>query len=461
MIFIDRCTILISPVSKFFQIDHYRNRFFNKRNGSIYKIMLEIKLLILLEIVAIALLSLRRNSDLFSPTKIYLLFSTFFYSAIFINDVLIETLICYFFLIQMIAICLFIEKKCNKSAIVLTNINFNRLYKIIWIGSLPGIATMIYFLFEAGGLQQYLLSLALRVETWKGQGYFVVFMNTIATLNLMYFACIIKDNNNNLSKKIFYSLHFILFLFVGLLTASRSYVAVSLLGMCVMWTYLVRPPKVWYVLLLAGFLIIFASIVGAVRNNNYGGEFAEGLLDDDFGKSKFENAQMAYGIMPLEIIFSSLEEVRLNGLSYLTIFTNFIPRSVWPEKPDTGGIIFTKLYTEDQTGLSYIATGAITEGILNFGKPVGAIVGIIINFFVLLFGCNFYNHIICSSRARKFTSPFFIVANFYIILACARFSYGEFTDIFQSLMLFNLMPLGLVSFALRFKLVYGDELSNS
>ena len=416
--------------------------------------MLVLKGLLLTETVIIALLAWLKNRDPFSPVKIYLMFSTFFFAAIYYQDVRWETLVCYALLVQSIAFSLFFERKVGKTSVIVATINFRRLYTTIWLLSLPGMATMIYFVYEAGGLLQYLLSLAYRVQTWKGQGYFVILLNTLPTLNLIYFAGIIQDQQRKSSSVILYVLHFVILLMVGLLTASRSYIGVSLFGMCVIWTYLVRIPKYRYILMLAGFLVAFASVMGTIRNDNYGGEAGEGFLEKQAEGGRLENAQMGYGVSPLEIVFKSPEKVFLGGLSYLSLFTNLIPRVVWPGKPDTGGVIFTRAYTDDQSGFSYLATGAITEAILNFGTFFGIAFGVFANLFVFLCGCVFYNRVISKySRPGLRANAFGIVAYFYVILTFARFSYGEFTDIFQSLIFFNLVPLGLVNLGLRFKLL--------
>ena len=63
------------------------------------------------------------------------------------------------------------------------------------------------------------------------------------------------------------------------------------------------------------------------------------------------------------------------GLTYLTVFTNIIPRAMWPGKPDTGGVILTKEYKGEFGGTSHTSTGIIPEAIMNFGVPLGIIVG--------------------------------------------------------------------------------------
>lgn len=71
-----------------------------------------------------------------------------------------------------------------------------------------------------------------------------------------------------------------------------------------------------------------------------------------------------------------------HGKTYLTVFTNFIPRYIYPDKPDTGGISFTKIYTGNKyRGLSNLATDSITEGIVNFGLVMGEASGLFLHYY--------------------------------------------------------------------------------
>lgn len=89
---------------------------------------------------------------------------------------------------------------------------------------------------------------------------------------------------------------------------------------------------------------------------------------------------------------------------------------------------------------------------MNSGEPIGIVFGVALNFLFLLWGCALYSRIIIKSeKPGGAINLISIVAYFYIIMAFARFSYGEFTDIFQSLIFFNLLPLILIKVGLRFK----------
>lgn len=408
-----------------------------------------LKIFIFLETVLIILIAMKKNHDIFAPVKFYLLFSIFFYINIYFKDVEIETLICYFIVIQIIGICALLENKLP------WKININQgsslfYERVLWILTLPPLIIMYYYINDAGGVLEYLGILALRVQVWSGQGPLTMVINWMPTLNLVYFSYFILNKDKSFLKKLRYGLHFGLFVIIGLLTASRSYVGISILGMVVVWAYIKGLPKIQNIMLVAFLLVAFAGYMGAVRNN-YGEGMTFDSLANSLMKSNFENAQMSYGIDPLEVIFSAPEKPPLLGYTYLTLATNLIPRYFWPNKPDTGGIIFTKEYTDDQSGLSYYATGAITEAIMNFGKIAGLVFGIFEIFVFFIAGSLAYNKYYCvGSKNGRSLKILFVIGFYYTILSFSKISYGEFTDVFQALLVFNLLPLILIGFCLRF-----------
>lgn len=412
--------------------------------------MLYLKLFILTETLLIFGLSWVRNSDPFSPVKFYLVFSIFFYSAIYFQDVRLETLLCYFVLIQAIAVCVFLEKRLIRQVIFVGEKDAASINRMVWLLTVPPVVAMLYYVYDAGGFSQYLGVLARRVEAWKGQGAMTVLLNTLPVLNLVYFGSVVSTRKTNRKQLVLYGLHFMIFVTIGLLTASRSYIGISVLGMCVVWAYLVRVPRLWHLFLVSLILVLFAGFMGAVRNN-----YQEGMTVDSvrqmLGNAKFETAQMAYGVSPLEVIFESPERVHMWGGTYLTLITNMVPRAIWPEKPDTAGVIFTREYTPDQTGLSYFATGAVTEAIMNFGKTFGVLFGLIFNFQFFILGSILYNKHICGDgRSDRRVGLLFVVGFYYVVLSISKFSYGEFTDVFQTLVFFNLAPLALILGGLHF-----------
>ncbi len=393
--------------------------------------------------VLICAVSWWKNKDPFSPVKIYLVYSIFFYSGIYFSEVRVETIACYFFLLISIFISLFVEPECNDFRTHTLGINSLTLYRSVWILSIPGVFVKLLFIYEAGGIVDYINNLAFRVQEWSGRGHLVMWFYMLPTLNLVYFCALITDSKRNFRRIVFYVAHFIVFFSVGLITGSRSFIALTLLGMIFTYSYLVRRVKIKYIISLAFLLIALAGVIGGVRNQ-FGNITGSTSINDIDIISKFENSQIHYGTIPLEILFASPERPLLYGSTYLSLMTNFIPRNIFPDKPDTGGIAFTKIYTDDQWGgLSNLATGAITEASINFGIPTGIVVGIVTNLIFFLFGCFVYGRLSHSKIAQR-QPVISMVIYFYFILTAARYSFSEFTDIFQTFIFFMVLPCLLV-----------------
>ena len=203
--------------------------------------MIEMKLTLAVSTLLIALLAWVKNKDPFSPVKIYLSYSVFFYLGIYIDEVRWETLACYMALLISIGICLVFESPNSTSRRVILFPRHHRLRVTIWLLSVPGILIKGYLIYDAGGLFEYASNLAFRVRDWAGMGHLTVWFNILPALSLIYFCSIISDKKKNWRSVFGYGVHFIIFLAIGLLTGSRSYVAFTFLGMVMMYSYIVKP----------------------------------------------------------------------------------------------------------------------------------------------------------------------------------------------------------------------------
>ncbi|MEZ7911449.1 MAG: hypothetical protein QMB55_06450 [Propionivibrio sp.] len=408
--------------------------------------MLEAKLLLTMVVVVLAIASFLKNRDFFSPVKFYLLYSVFFYFGIFVDDVLEITLAVYVFLIGCIAIALVLEPRATSFGVVGRNHRWWK-YSAIWALSLPGIVTKVTFVVIAGGFIEYVNSLAYRVVDWQGKGYIVIWFYIIPALNLVYFCYLITDSGRSRLKMILYCFHFLLFVAIGVLTASRSYIAMTLVGMIVCYSYLSRRVRVLTLIAVAASVVLMVGFLGAVRNL-YGGLDSDSLYEAA-GNSELEVTHFRYGTIPLEIVFSQPDREPKLGVTYLSLLTNYIPRALYPEKLDTGGIVFTREYAGDQWGgLSNLATGTVTEAVVNFGKEFGVIVGLLLNLVFFLAGVFLYRNLLSRMRSDltgRGLSPEWMVGYYYTIIAFARLSFSEFTDVFQTLIFFCVLPIALVT----------------
>lgn len=407
--------------------------------------MIEIKLALATATLIIAAFAWIKNKDIFSPVKIYLSYTVFFYLGIYTDEVRWETLVCYAALLISVGICLIFEPRYTASRKNIYFPNHFRLRMTIWLLSVPGVLIKIYLIYDAGGISEYASSLVFRVRDWAGLGHLTIWFNMLPALSLVYFCSIIVDVKKSWKSIFGYGIHFVVFLMIGMLTGSRSYVAITFLGMIMMYSYLVRSVRLIWIAVAIVFLIIVVGLIGAARNN-FGND---DLLGSITSSEQFETMQIRYGIMPLEIVFEGSENPLLGGTTYLSLLTNFIPRTIYPDKFETGGIAFTRIYTRDQYGgLSNLATGAIAEGILNFGFSFGIFIGLFLNLIFLVTGCILYRTFFSENRKIPATI-FHLVIYFYIILGAARFSFAEFTDIIFSLFLYALLPYGLLKLILR------------
>ena len=77
------------------------------------------------------------------------------------------------------------------------------------------------------------------------------------------------------------------------------------------------------------------------------------------------------------------------GMTYLTAITNLVPRSIWPSKPDPGGVVFTRDYTNGMYDeFNQYSTGLFPEAIINFGMIGGFIFGSLL-LFILTIGSSY------------------------------------------------------------------------
>lgn len=411
--------------------------------------MSELKLLLGVVVLFICVIAVCRNNDLMSPAKFYLLYTVFFYGAIYFTEVSGPSLIVY--IVLLLSILLVVLTEPGGEPIKFKRVDVGRrVYISIWLLTLPGIAVKVYFIVQSGGVIGYLNLLGLRVQEWRGQGHLIMWFYMVPALNLLYFVYLIYDERRSKVRWLLYSLHFMIFLAIGVLTASRSFVAMTVVGMVVGYNYFVRRISLTAIVSIAMVVSIFVGVNGAVRNL-YGGIGAEGfkLSHISAGLQEMESTHFSYGLIPLEIIFNDSNELRelYVGSTYFSLFTNLIPRSIYPDKPRTGGIAFTQDYANDEWGgLSHLATGAVTEGVINFGYFFGVLFGLLLNLVLFVFGIFLYKTLKQNCKLANTNAPIYFVCYFYTVLSISRFSFAEFTDLWQSLLIFCVIPCCFVLF---------------
>ncbi len=132
------------------------------------------------------------------------------------------------------------------------------------------------------------------------------------------------------------------------------------------------------------------------------------------------------------------------GVTYIAGIANFIPRTIWPEKPVGAGprlknAIYPGSYVVGKKGNSSLTTGLYTELIMNFGLT-GAIIA---SFFIALMLSIFL------IKLKHNSSPIMrLIFLFSVVMFSAQFMYAEFLGFFARYV-FSIVPFILLYFATR------------
>lgn len=336
-----------------------------------------------------ALLSVLANRELFTPVKFYFLSILLYFLDVFLSPQLPEIYIIYFCYILFGLLLIFLEKKLianfkytmdrfreRKSP---TLVNPNIIFTCLLFLTIIPILSQYYMISLSGGIQEYFVSMKLRVISWSGLGYIYILRDFLPIINLIFFMIlIIFDFKNKKSWVIVYIFHLILTLLISGMTGSRSAVLNTILFNIIAYHYLVKPIKLRILIISFFALIVSSTILYSARQQvNFDGDKIS-LLNENFDllESLKERSTSIYGIIPLNIIYSSEFNNFQYGLTYLTSVSNFIPKFIWPGKPASSGIILTKFYWgANYEGSTNFSTGIVAEGVMNYGYALGPFIG--------------------------------------------------------------------------------------
>ncbi|SDY01082.1 hypothetical protein SAMN05216287_4321 [Pseudomonas kuykendallii] len=389
------------------------------------------------------------NKDLLSPGKILFVFTFLFYLGVFAGDVSGLTIFAYLFLMVALVVVAFIDSNFEFSEYVNMQAVPIGKYAILFFLLLPAFCLKIKMVIDEGGLVAYLMSLAFRVVELEGRGWILVVFSSVQVF-YVYLCYIFMLDCKKSALKIFIFLSSTgIFLFVCLTSGSRSSLLMPLITILVMRHYLIKRIGLVFSVGCLFLFLFFVAFYGAFRNDFGGNDFSELSFE------KLNYAHFYYGTNPLEILASSDVNEPLLGATYATLFTNFIPRAIYPEKPDTGGLVFTKIYTGDQwQGLSNLAPGSFVEGVMNFGMFPGFLWGGLLTMIVMFSAVYLFKRAVvyCFDVGANFyfKGVLFILVFNYVLVA-ARFSYSEFTNVFFSFVLFVVFPLAVIGLFVRLR----------
>jgi oligosaccharide repeat unit polymerase len=396
--------------------------------------------------VLAAIFAVISNPDMLSPAKFYL----FFFLAFHVGAVFSETSIATGMLI-LVVLCVGIltvaleVAGAEGAAATLAAPSFKgnkRDYTaLFWALSVIPLATQLYMIQYFGGLEGYVRSISFRVVEWAGFGWARTLIALFIPINVAYFAIGLRQRRP-WGWWTLYGAHFLLLAGMGLLAGSRSILLNVFIVQLVLWNYLRGRVRGQTAGLIAVGLILAAMTLGVFRNivRFESGTFSTASTTTQ-GAASF--ASFYYGVDPLEIIVNTEHPPLAGGSTFLSLVTNVVPRSIWPDKPDTGGVFFTKNYVGDiWLGFSNLTPTFLGEWIINFGWAIG-----VIGFF-FCYGVTFllvnrgYRRI--RDRSSVSSSDLFAVdvaIYTWTMLGFVGLMVGELTNVVVSLVTTQLLPL--------------------
>ncbi len=396
------------------------------------------------------------NSDTFSPAKFFLAFYLLFHVGAFFDpptNIVVGLIAVPLFLAVLMALneasqTQYLPTAREAIAPTLPKSGDYRSVIVLWALSVPSIFAQYYMINEFGGIEAYVGSIETRVRDWSGYGWARTLIGLMSTLNVAYFAIGLVRRRANLWWVLF-ALHFAVTFFLGLGTGSRGGMLNILALLAITFHYLKRPISLPAASALVVLLVGAASLFGVARSRLRieNGQLTTGLATST---ETFSLNSFFYGVEPLDYITRAPQLVLAEGSTFLSFFTNAIPRELYPDKPDTGGVFFTVNYAGNMwQGLSNLTPTFLGEWIINFGYLAG-ISGFFIAYGLLFNGLiRWYSRLVRDpDRVRDRLFAVDLVIYLHAVWASVALMVGEFTNIALGFVLTQLIPLLAVRTAL-------------
>ncbi len=394
------------------------------------------------------------NADLFSPAKFFLLSFMVFYFGALTDDSKYQLWLLMLLVLMVGMITVLIEAlspvpRVSRLALkVRRDADPPRFLMWIWLLSLPGILAEAYLVHNFGGLQGYINMIGSRVMEFRGFGWATTLTATLLAFNLAYFAVGLTRQRATLWWCA-YGAHFLVLLVTGFLSGSRSAVLNIFVMQLFCYHYLRKNVRLTQAVTIAVALLACAMILGVVRNGLKfeGDTLRTGLQGRD---TVVEFSTIHYGEAPLQILLDADHLQLAYGETFLSLVTNVIPRAWWPDKPDSGGGLFTKIYTADAwNGLSNLAPTYLGEGIMNFGWAVGIAFFMTTYPTLMYYSVWYYRRILVRVRAAPDADAAIdLVLYILVVWGVVALMTGEVTNILLSLMLTRVIPMQVLRAAL-------------
>ncbi len=405
--------------------------------------------------------SFYRNKDLFSPSKIYLVIIFTFFGEIFWDkayDLSVQLSVLVLLGLNIFVILKERALSVMSYRIALSDKVWNKIVRRIWILSLIPIFAQLYMIQKMGGLSGFVSSIGGRVVVWEGLGVVILLTKLINVLNYLYFIFLVCKKNKRKINILSYAIHLTVFIAIALLSGSRSNLLWNFVFMIIFYNYAVS--RISIKMASIGFsAILLVAMVLAIARNGY--RIEDGVLATGLHKQEhsLNLSNFHYGLEPIEKVIQ--KEYISNphfGRTYVTAVTNLIPRTIWPSKPSSGGVIITREYFGDPYGgYSNYTTGLLPEGIINFGYFAGVVFSVLM-MIVFLYVLFSYQKKLRHMNGVIPVRIYIMYAGIYpfLLIGIISYLYTEFTTNTISMMVFKVLL-----FFLILKVIFASKKMNS
>lgn len=387
------------------------------------------------------------NPDLFSPAKFYLLSFMVFYFGALTDEAKYQVWLLTLVVLMVGMAAVLFESLAPVPRV--TRLPFKvrkaedppNFLRWIWLLSVPGIFAEGYLVHNFGGLQGYVNIIGNRVVEFRGLGWATTLTATLLVFNLAYFAVSLTRPRTKLWWSAYWG-HFLVLLISGLLSGSRSGVLNIFVMQLFCYHYLRKNVSLAKAGLIAVALLACAMILGVARNGlKFEGDTLRTGLQQDHSVVEFSTIH--YGEGPLQILVDADHLQLAYGMTFVSLVTNAIPRDWWPDKPDSGGGYFTKVYTADAwNGRSNLAPTYLGEGIMNFGWAAGIAFFVISYPAMMLYCILYYRRVVLRVRAAPDAAAALDLVHYILIVwAVVALMTGEVTNILLNLFLTRILPI--------------------
>jgi hypothetical protein len=403
-----------------------------------------------------AMLAATSNPDIFSPAKLFLFFFLSFHVGALFTEITVLTSVLILLVLAVGIWAIVLEAgRVRRSATYSRPARADeheqkRDYALfLWAISVPPLLVQFYMIQHFGGMEGYIRSLGFRVVEWAGFGWARVMIALFVPINLVYFALGLHQRRKALWWA-FYAGHFLILLGMAALSGSRSSLLNIFLIQFILYHYVRAAVKPGHASLLATGLMLAAMVLGVYRNRVRYDETGFSAAYSGSGNT-LSFASFNYGVEPLEVIATSSFMPLAHGSTFFSLITNAIPRNFWPDKPESGGVFFTKNYLGDAwMGYSNLTPTFLGEWLINFGWIAG-IIGFFISYSAIFLFCGKYYFSILERLKHKPSdrTAIDVVIYVHVILAVIGLMVGETTNVVLTLVVSQLIPLWAIRYYVK------------